>query len=121
MKYTKTVPCKNCPFMRKGGIRLKPERAEEIGNMFSTGQGGEFPCHKTTVSIETEDGCDRAATKDSLHCAGALIFAEKQGTPSQMMRICERIGMYDAAKLMKNKKVVALVFDDLDEMLEANQ
>lgn len=38
-------------------------------------------------------------TKDSQHCAGALIFLEKIEEPHQMMRICERLGMYDRTKL----------------------
>lgn len=39
------------------------------------------------------------ATDKSVHCAGALIFNEKRHTPNQMMRICERLGFYDARKL----------------------
>ena len=33
------------------------------------------------------------------HCAGALVFAEKRGTSSQMMRIAERLRMYDPRAL----------------------
>lgn len=61
---------------------------------------GEFPCHKTAVEAETEDGgTEFHATKKSVHCAGALIFREKRNQPNQMMRICERIGKYDRTKL----------------------
>ena len=35
----------------------------------------------------------------SLHCAGALIYLEKRERPHQMMRISERLGMYDYTQL----------------------
>jgi len=76
---------------------------------------GDFPCHKTTV--EDEDG-DLVANKDSKHCA--LIFMEKIGETTQMMRIAERLGMYDMNKLMSDKRAVALVFDSR-EMIAANK
>lgn len=115
MKYDMRRPCDNCPFLREGGIRLTRGRVREIAGMMLAGGPGDFPCHKTTVDAEDEDGaCDRAVTPDSKHCAGALIFAEKNGTPTQMMRICERIGMYDATKLEGHDRV----FDDMEEMLE---
>lgn len=61
---------------------------------------GEFPCHKTAEIVEYDEGSSEyRATKDSLHCAGALIFNELRHTPHQMMRICERIGLYDHRKL----------------------
>jgi hypothetical protein len=69
---------------------------------------GEFPCHKAcdldedgdegSVYVEKEDG-------STPHCAGALIFLEKQKRPHQMMRICERIGRYDMTKLNMKAKV----------------
>jgi hypothetical protein len=58
---------------------------------------GEFPCHKT-AGIDEDNG-NFIANKNSLHCAGALIYLEKRNTSHQMMRICERLGMYDHTKL----------------------
>lgn len=57
---------------------------------------GEFPCHKTTV-YDPEG--DLREVEKSQHCAGALILMERTNTPSQMMRISERVGMYDRRKL----------------------
>ena len=111
MKYEMTHPCDDCPFRRKGGIRLRSSRAAEIGGMMLSLQGGEFPCHKTTVS--DGDG-DREVVADSQHCAGALIFAEKNGNATQMMRIMERTRDYDPTRLSGHDDV----FDDLDEMIE---
>lgn len=66
----------------------------------------EFPCHQTASSIEDEDGfAEFRANDKSVHCAGALIFNEKRGVANQMMRICERLGMYDASKLNMEAKV----------------
>lgn len=92
MNYTMTKPCDNCPFVRDSplGKSTSKRRLEEFAS-------GEFPCHKTAV-LDEESG-DYLATKDSLHCAGMLIYLEKRGRSTQMMRICERFGDYDHRKL----------------------
>lgn len=114
MRYTKRTPCELCPFKR-GGLQLSKERAEELGGQIVDvgGNGGrpDFPCHKTATEIDGE----YIATDKSVHCAGALIFAEKQDAPTQMMRIAERLGMYDRRKLDMD----ADVYDSLDEMIDA--
>lgn len=110
MNFDMTKPCDNCPFRREGGIRLTDERVIEIAE-----SDGEFPCHKTTV----DDGNgELVETEKSAHCAGFLIFREKTNTPSQMMRICERLGMYDARKFVENEAADE-IFDSIDEMLDA--
>lgn len=112
MNYAMTTPCDNCPFRKEGGIRLRAARLLDLADP----RAGEFACHKTTASSEEDEDGARHATEDSSHCAGALIFHEKQGQSTQMMRICERIGMYDHTKLRGQD----LVFDDVAEMLEAS-
>ena len=96
MKYTKTNPCGLCPF-RNDDKRLyvHPERLREFAS-------GEFVCHQTAwYDEDVEDGeggyVDNGET--SQHCAGALIFLEHIERPHQMMRICERLGMYNRTKL----------------------
>ena len=90
MKYTMTSPCDECPFLdtpqMKRGFTLR--RLTDFAN-------GQFPCHQTANS----DSGEFVATDKSVHCAGALIFNEKRGYANQMMRICERLGFYDASKL----------------------
>ena len=54
-----------------------------------------------------------------VHCAGALIFAEKNSTATQMMRICERIGIYKPEGIIDSKSWDK-VFDDFDEMVSAH-
>jgi hypothetical protein len=110
MKYDKTTPCDNCPFRSDKPFPLAPGRVLEIEQSLVR---GDFPCHKTTVETEDEQGfSEREATDKSQHCAGALILLEKLQSPSQMMRICERIGLYDARKL----DMSAPVYDSWEEM-----
>ena len=90
MKYEKTTPCADCPFLSANAKSYGLRRLSEFAS-------GEFPCHKTACIDEEESAF--VATKDSQHCAGALIFLEKRNAPHQMMRIVERLGMYDASKL----------------------
>lgn len=99
MKYTQTTPCKECPFLKsmKNGFTMM--RLMEFACT-------EFPCHKSATLDENEDGhSEFVANKDSVHCAGALIFLEKRNAPNQMMRIAERLGMYDCTKLNMNAPV----------------
>lgn len=97
MKYTMTAPCDQCPFLgtpqMKNGFTIR--RLKEFAS-------GEFPCHQTA---EADEEGDYVATDKSVHCAGALIFNEKRNTPNQIMRICERLGIYDRTKLDMGAKV----------------
>lgn len=81
-------PCKNCPFRREGGVRLRSARIDEIVAVVAPedGGGGRFPCHKTLP---------RTGAKQEMECAGALIFAYKLEASSNFMRIMERLGGID--------------------------
>lgn len=109
MDYSMPRPCANCPFLRKGGVRLGEERIREILAGVLGNPGATFACHKTT-------GVENDKRIEHRHCAGALIFAEKHGTTGQMVRIAERLGMYDPTKL--DQSAFELVFDTVDEWLE---
>jgi hypothetical protein len=88
MNYTKTTPCSDCPFLTGTEHAYTDERLAEFAS-------GVFPCHKT-AKIENNEF---QATKESQHCAGALIYNEKREQSNQMMRIAERLGLYDHSKL----------------------
>lgn len=95
MRYNLTTPCEECPFLQsqKHGYTMK--RLREFAS-------GEFPCHKACKVEEAADGGGGAyipRNDKTPHCAGALIFLEKRNQPHQMMRISERLGMYDASSL----------------------
>lgn len=96
MNYTLTSPCDQCPFTKKMAHGFSLRRLEEFAS-------GAFHCHQT--GAHDEESGEYRATKDSLHCAGALIYLEKRGRSHQMMRIAERLGMYDASKLNMNADV----------------
>ena len=94
MNYNMTEPCDACPFLKGSGFTWRS---------LNEHASGEFACHKT---CDLDEGVYQPKYK-SLHCAGALIFLEKQGKPHQMMRICERIGMYDHRNLNMDAPVVS--------------
>jgi len=96
MKYTLTKPCDACPFL------AKMRRGYTMRKLLGFASGA-FPCHKT-AEIDDETG-EFQVTRDSQHCAGALIFLEKRDAPSQIMRIAERLGIYDRTKLDMEAKV----------------
>lgn len=94
MKYDLRQPCDQCPFLNGSGFTK-----ESLDDHAS----GEFPCHKQCIEkggvfVERKNGRTN-------HCAGALIYLEKRDRPHQMMRICERIGLYDRTKLDMNADV----------------
>ena len=93
MRYDMTTPCPECPFLIGSGFTW-----ESLVEHAS----GEFACHKACEV--NEEGFYRAKDVQTPHCAGALIFNEKRevagtGTSTQMMRISERLGLYDRTKL----------------------
>lgn len=100
MKYTMIRPCAECPFTMEAKQFSTKRLKELVGD-------GSFPCHKTAEIEEDErSGMDQyVAREKSVHCAGALIFLEKRGQPNQMMRIAERLGLYDHSKLDMSVKV----------------
>jgi len=117
MHFDLHVPCSNCPFLKKAGVRLTRARASAIASNMLSPAGGTFACHKTTAERDGE----RVEVESSRHCAGALIFAEKNGNATQMMRIAERLGLYDVRKLMSQQKILKTVFDSVRQMLRAHR
>lgn len=93
MNYTMTTPCAACPFLNKHRHAFPARRLEEFAS-------GAFHCHKTGTIEEDDEGSENfVATADSQYCAGALIYLEKRERPNQIMRIAERLGLYDHSKL----------------------
>ncbi len=93
MRYTMSQPCAKCPFLDTPSMR----RGFTLRRLRDFAENGEFPCHQTADNDE-ETG-EFVESETSVVCAGMLIFNEKRDTPNQMMRICERIGLYDRRKL----------------------
>lgn len=111
--YALRGPCHNCPFRNDRFFYLGADRARQIAR--SIRSGGSFSCHKTTEyrPIDDNGGEDMVATSASKFCGGALATLEREGQPNQIMRIADRLGLYDPTKLDPD----APVFDSLDEWL----
>jgi len=106
-------PCSNCPFRADIRPYLRKERVREIERSLVRAS---FFCHKTTKHDDVDDESgEYHARGGEAHCAGALILMEKEGRSSQMMRIAERLGLYDHTKL----DMKAPVFDTFDAMVKA--
>lgn len=113
MKFDLTEPCVECPFRNDLRVYLRPERVKEIIDCLFV-RDGTFSCHKTNQTLVTVEGdLETVETRNSQHCAGAMIFLEKQGRANQLMRISERLGFYDRRKL----DMAAPIFDTGDEMI----
>lgn len=98
MDYTMTKPCDRCPFRSD---RIFPLGRGRVREFFD---GGSFPCHKTTKAGGADGKREKA-------CAGFLIILEKENQPSQMMRIAERLGLYDHTKLDMDAPVYESIED----------
>ena len=100
MDYSMTTPCKDCPFLAKFRRAFPIKRLEQFAS-------GEFACHKTCAVEEDEEGGGSSYKPQpgSTHCAGALIYLEKRNRSHQMMRVCERLRLYDHTKLDMGAKV----------------
>lgn len=103
MKYTMRTPCPHCPFRTDIPGYLRGDRMEEIIDSLLSGES--FTCHETTVDDPDSEEGEMMDGSNAQHCAGALIFLEHQEQPNQMMRIAERLGMYDRTRLNMNAPV----------------
>lgn len=95
MNFNLKRPCKECPFRSDIRPYLRKSRVREILDALFK-QDQTFACHKT---LDFDEEGESLITSKSQHCAGALILMEKNGRANQMMRIAERLGLYDRKKL----------------------
>lgn len=106
--YTLKSPCTHCPFRSDADPYLRPERADDIAQSLRDGES--FYCHKTLVYDGEYDGeavGQGTVTGRSRMCAGALITMEREDAPNQIMRIAERLGLYDRFALDMDAPVYA--------------
>lgn len=110
-------PCDNCPFTRKESrVALHSRRIREIHGVVTGSTGGVFPCHKTVDYSEYDDPSDTPLpSKSQSFCAGAVIYALKQDSPNQMMRIGMRLRDLDPQQMLKHQD---LVFDGIHEWMK---
>lgn len=91
--------CTDCPFRADRDFHgLRAERVADIAQ--SLRDGATFHCHSTldySLSEELDESgepCSPVVEK-SQFCAGALATMEQGGEPNQIVRIAERLGIYD--------------------------
>jgi hypothetical protein len=109
VRFDLKAPCADCPFLREGGIRLGKARTREIAEGVTGNPGASFACHKTTGAAGPRP---RSGEE---HCVGALVFAGKVGSYSQILRIMGRLGAFDPDDL--EKRHGSKVFASLREWL----
>jgi len=85
-------PCKNCPFLKEGAIRLAPGRMIEIVEHLLASDDHTFHCHETVHHDKfggtwDDDTGEYTMSGRESHCAGASIYLQKQGMSSLWMRI----------------------------------
>ena len=97
MKFDLTRPCADCPFRTDKPFYLHPDRAREIA-----ASEGQFKCHKTLDYADDDSPSD---TENTQACAGAILMQEHEERPNQMLRIAERLGLYDATKMDRSAPV----------------
>lgn len=96
MKFNLTRPCAECPFLEKMRHGFSARKLAGFAE-------GAFPCH-LTADVDDDLG-EYVARPDSQMCAGMMIFLEKRESPNQMMRVAERLGLYDHKNLDMTAKV----------------
>lgn len=89
MKFNLKKPCKDCPFVKGSSTNTTLAEGRLDGIVHDILHDASFVCHKT---LEKE-------WNEQEHCAGALIYLERQKRPNQIMRIAERIGLYNYKQL----------------------
>lgn len=113
MNFNLTKPCSDCPFRTDVVPYLNKARVRDIERGLVQQQQS-FPCHKTTVAGQDDDD-GMMVTSKSEHCAGAMILLEGINSPNQMMRIAERLHMYNHTKL----DMASPVFNTFESMRKA--
>ena len=112
-KFSLRGPCANCPFRNDQQPYLRPGRVDDIADSLHADLG--FSCHKTN-DFDQDDG-QATVTENSRECGGVMAMLERMNRPSQVMRVGERLGMYDRHQMDPN----AAVYDSIDEWRDAKQ
>lgn len=96
--YRLRKPCANCPFLRTGGIHLRPGRLKDIVDGLLLDDQASFVCHKTANYSDEEaaDGGSRPVSAGEVMCAGAAAYLAKIGRPSVGMRVAQAFGAVES-------------------------
>ncbi len=96
MRFDLKQPCNDCPFIPGSRTNVTLEEGRIEGIVEGLRNDAAFICHKTL----------NKQLNEQQHCAGALIFLEKENNPNQMMRIAERFSLYDRRSMKMNSNII---------------
>lgn len=109
--YRLKRPCANCPFRSDRPPFLSHDRAQEIAEDLEA--GATFYCHKT-LDYDDFEGTVKPVSQS---CAGSLITMEREERPNQIMRIAERLRLYDRRTLDMDSPV----YDSLKDWVNVHK
>jgi hypothetical protein len=98
MNFNLKKPCPDCPFLKGSNTNTTLHPARIPGIVRDLLRGSTFQCHKTLGKEKAE------------HCAGALLYLEREEAPNQLMRIAERLGSYDPDMLEPCPNIIERVY-----------
>jgi hypothetical protein len=108
--YALRKPCAKCPFRTDVQPYLSFERAKEIAAGLR--DHGSFFCHRTVDYDDQDEDADEYVTQGTeQQCAGATILQENDGGLGQLLRIAERIGIYDRSRMDLDAPVYTSIDD----------
>lgn len=88
--YRLKKPCKNCPFLKRGAVELRPGRLNGIVQGLEQDDSRVFLCHKTLRPDDDLEGADEHRRIDyeggEAMCSGAAAYLMKVGRPTITMR-----------------------------------
>lgn len=104
-------PCADCPFIKDGIMNLSLSEGRMRGIVEDLHRDKTFTCHKTidysAQFVEDEEGESHFTPAESnQHCAGALLYMERDGYRNQVMQIGMRLGAYKPKELKGMDKII---------------
>jgi hypothetical protein len=96
MRFNLKSPCRDCPFIKGSRTNITLAKGRLEGIVEGLKKDESFICHKTLQSPKTVQE----------HCAGAMLYLEREDRPNQVMRIAERLGMYDRYRLVQTDRLI---------------
>jgi len=100
MRFDMKTPCVDCPFIEGSSTNTTLREGRLEGIVQDIMHGASFICHKTLELNSTEQQ----------HCAGAMLYLEREEQPNQIMRIAERLGRYDHSKLQPHDGLIEPIY-----------
>ena len=117
MKFDLKKPCTECPFTRgPKAVRVTVGRTRDLIDAMVEEPGSTFSCHKTVDYREyDDDGEERKTGVNEQHCAGATLYAMKQGRLNRPLRMAAALQLFSPSQMEGHDQV----FDDEQEMLDS--